>query len=209
MREEITDRFAIYNADTVDVARTLDSDSVDYSCFSPPFASLFVYSASPRDFGNCATYDQFWQHYRYLVTEQYRVMAEGRLMSVHCMTLPTSKTRDGYIGLRDFRGDIIREYQSAGFIWHSEVAIWKCPVTAVQRTKALGLLYKQLKKDSAMSRNGINDYLLTFRKPGENKKPITKDPAEFPVERWQRYASPVWVTTEGVDDEGLDRKSVV
>jgi hypothetical protein len=130
-------------------------------------------------------------------------MRPGRLLSAHCMLLPTSKTKDGIIGLRDFRGDVVRAYQEAGFIFHSEVAIFKDPVTAMQRTKALGLLYKQLKKDSCMSRQGINDYLVTFRKPGVNATPVTKDEASFPVERWQRYASPVWVTTGKCDDEGF------
>lgn len=203
----VTDRFAIYNADTIDVARQMESNSVDYSIFSPPFATLFTYSASPRDLGNARGYDEFWEHYRFLVQEQFRVMAPGRVLSAHCMLLPTSKTKDGYIGLRDFRGDLIREYERAGFIFHSEVVIWKCPVNAVTRTKALGLLFKQLRKDSAMSRQGIPDYVVSFRKPGENKKPITKDEDTFPVERWQRYASPVWVTAGEADDEGFLRCS--
>jgi hypothetical protein len=120
------------------------------------------------------------------------------------MLLPTSKVRDGYIGLRDFRGDLIRIYQKAGFIFHSEVCIWKNPVTAMQRTKALGLLHKQIKKDSCMSRQGIPDYVIAMRKPGTNPEPVAHTNETFPVDLWQRYASPVWVTRDGVDDEGFD-----
>jgi hypothetical protein len=136
---------------------------------------------------------EFYAHFGYLIADLYRVLKPGRLLSFHCMNLPTSKTRDGYIGISDFRGDLIRMFQDARFIFHSEVVIWKDPVTAMQRTKALGLLYKQLKKDSAMSRQGIPDYLVTMRKPGVNPEPVTKDPAAFPVDLWQRYASPVWM----------------
>src|ERR1700722_10163416 len=147
--------WAAYHADTVDVARELPDESADFSIFSPPFASLYTYSNSPRDMGNVRDHKEFFAHYQFLIREQYRVMAKGRNVSIHCMLMPTSKERDGYIGLRDFRGDIIRAYQAEGFIFHSEVVIWKDPVTAMQRTKALGLLHKQIKKDSCMSRQGI------------------------------------------------------
>jgi len=143
--------------------------------------------------GNCADYDEFSQHFQFLVKDLYRVTMPGRLLSFHCMNLPTSKTHHGYIGIRDFRGDLIRMFQAEGWIFHSEVCIWKDPVTAMQRTKALGLLYKQLRKDSAMSRQGIPDYLVTMRKPGENPEPVTKTHESFPVDVWQRYASPVWM----------------
>lgn len=179
-------------ADCVDAIREMDSASVDFSVFSPPFASLYTYSNSPRDMGNCATHSEFYEHFTYLVQELYRVLKSGRLVSFHCMNLPTSKSRDGVIGIRDFRGELIRMFESAGFIYHSEVCIWKDPVTAMQRTKAIGLLYKQLKKDSHLSRQGIADYLVTMRKPGDNPEPITKSPEDFPVDLWQRYASPVW-----------------
>lgn len=178
--------------DCVDVVRGLDNDSIDYSIFSPPFASLYTYTNSDRDMGNCKNESEFYQHFIYLVQELYRTLKPGRLLSFHCMNLPASKTSDGYIGIKDFRGDLIRMFQSAGFIYHSEVVIWKDPVTAMQRTKALGLLYKQLKKDSAMSRQGIPDYLVTMRKPGVNVDPVTKNPDEFGVDLWQNYASPVW-----------------
>jgi hypothetical protein len=188
-----------YHADTVEVARALPSDSVDFSVFSPPFASLYTYSNSFRDMGNVRTHDEFFEHYDFLIKEQFRVMRPGRNVSIHCMLLPTSKERDGFIGLTDFRGQIIRAYQRAGFIFHSEVVIWKDPVTAMQRTKALGLLHKQIKKDSCMSRQGIPDYVVTMRKPGINTKPVGHTNESFPVDRWQKYASPVWMDIDPSD----------
>lgn len=185
--------WAVHLGDCVEMMRSLPDDSIDYSIFSPPFSSLYTYSNSDRDMGNCANDEEFYAHYQFLVAEQFRTLKPGRLLSFHCMNLPTTKSRDGYIGIRDFRGDLIRLYQAAGFIFHSEVCIWKDPVTAMQRTKALGLLYKQLKKDSAMSRQGIPDYLVTMRKPGENTAPVTKDSNDFSVDLWQQYASPVWM----------------
>jgi len=199
----VTDRFAIFNADTVEVARKIPDRSVDFSCFSPPFSSLYSYSNSPRDFGNVTDDAQFFAQYDYLIRESARVMKQGRLIAIHCMLLPTSKTRHGYIGLSDFRGEIIRAYQKHGFIFHSEIALWKDPVQAMQRTKALGLLHKTIRKDSAMSRQGINDYVVVMRTPGENPDPISHTHDSFPVLRWQRYASPVWVTTGACDDEGF------
>lgn len=192
--------------DTVEGHRTLEDNSVDYQIFSPPFASLYTYSNSDRDMGNSKDNDEFYEHYKFLIKEQFRTLRPGRLISFHCMNLPTSKSHDGYIGIKDFRGEMIRLYQEAGFIYHSEVVIWKDPVTAMQRTKALGLLHKQICKDSAMSRQGIPDYLVTMRKPGENKKPIKGEFTEyvgdeseelgngrFSIDVWQRYASPVWM----------------
>lgn len=187
------DRCSLYNGDCVDVAQGLPDESTDYHIFSPPFASLYTYSASERDMGNSADNSVFWEHYRYLIAEQMRILKPGRLVSIHCMLLPTSKQHDGFIGIRDFRGDVIRAYQDAGFIFHSEVSIWKNPVVAAVRTKALGLLHKQLKKDSAMSRNGINDFLVTMRKPGENREPIRHTDDDFPVTEWQQLASPCWM----------------
>lgn len=178
--------------DCVDVVRGLESDSIDYGIFSPPFASLYTYSNSERDMGNVRSHAEFYEHFMFLVRDLYRVLRPGRLLSFHCMNLPLSKERDGVIGISDFRGDLIRIFQDAGFVFHSEVVIWKDPVTAMQRTKALGLLYKQLKKDSCMSRQGIPDYLVTMRKPGTNPDPVTKNPDDFSVDLWQRYASPVW-----------------
>ena len=186
-------RFTLHLGDCVDVVKSLPSESVGFTVFSPPFASLYTYSASDRDMGNCRTHSEFYAHFQYLVPELLRVTKPGRLLSFHCMNLPTSKERDGYIGITDFRGLLIKMFQDAGWIYHSEVCIWKDPVTAMQRTKALGLLHKTIRKDSAMSRQGIADYLVTMRKPGANPDPIAHTSEEFPVELWQRYASPVWM----------------
>lgn len=187
------EHFKLCLGDCVDVVKGLESDSIHYSVFSPPFASLYTYSASERDMGNSKNYVQFFDHFRFLVNELYRVIIPGRLLSFHCMNLPILKQRHGYIGIQDFRGDLIRLFESAGFIFHSEVVIWKDPVTAMQRTKALGLLHKQLKKDSCMSRQGIPDYLVTMRKPGDNPEPVSHTNDNFPVSVWQNYASPVWM----------------
>jgi len=207
INQEITDKFAIYNGDCVEVVGGLPDNSVHYSIFSPPFASLYTYSNSDRDMGNCKSHDEFYDHMRFLVKELYRVIKPGRLLSFHCMDLPTSKSRDGFIGITDFRGLLVRLFQDFGWILHSQVTIWKDPVVAMQRTKALGLLHKQLKKDSAMSRQGIPDYLVTMRKPGDNDEPVTHTNESFPVAMWQRYASPVWATADGIDDDGFVRYS--
>lgn len=180
------------NGDSCEWLQTLPESSVDLAVFSPPFASLFAYSDSPRDLSNNDTYEQFGEHYGFIARGLARVMKPGRNVCVHCMVLPTSKTRDGFIGLRDLPGDLIRWHEQAGFIFHSKVTIWKNPVVAMQRTKALGLLHKQLKKDSAMSRMGLPDEVLVFRKPGENADPIAHTAEEFPVSEWQRIASPIW-----------------
>ena len=193
LNQQVKDKYAIYNADCIDVLRGLSDASIHYTVFSPPFASLYTYSASPRDMGNCKGLEDFQNHFRYLVPELFRVTKPGRLLSFHCMQLPTSKTMNGFIGLRDFRGELIRMFIEAGWYYHSEVCIWKDPVTAMQRTKALGLLHKQIKKDSTMSRQGIADYLVTMRKPGDNSEPISHTAEEFPVSLGQRYASPVWM----------------
>ena len=195
--------FRAMMGDCVERVSELESDSVDFSIFSPPFASLYTYSNSARDMGNCRTHDEFHEHFAFLVKELMRVIKPGRLVAFHCMNLPTSKERDGYIGISDFRGQLIRMFQSGGWIYHSEVCIWKDPVTAMQRTKALGLLHKTIRKDSSMSRQGIADYLVVMRKPGENVVPVAHTHDDFPVERWQRYASPVWAVADGVDDEGF------
>jgi len=178
--------------DCVEAARAMPDNSIDYSVFSPPFASLYTYSASDRDMGNCAGRETFMEHYAYLVTEQFRITKPGRLLSFHCMNLPSSKQFDGEIGLKDFRGMLIDLYVKAGFIFHSEVCIWKDPVTAMQRTKAIGLLWKQLKKDSSLSRQGIPDYVVTMRKPGDNLDRIAHSEESYPVAYWQKIASPVW-----------------
>lgn len=193
LEQVVTDRYSIYNADCIEVARNLPDESLDFSVFSPPFSSLYTYSNSDRDMGNSKSDEEFYEHFRFLVKELYRTIKPGRLVSFHCMNLPTSKTHDGFIGIKDFRGEMIQLFQEEGFIYHSEVCIWKDPVTSMQRTKALGLLHKTIRKDSSMSRNGIPDYLVTMRKPGENKEPIAHTHEEFPVDLWQKIASPVWM----------------
>lgn len=190
--QAITERYALYNGDSCEILRGIPENSVHFEIYSPPFASLYTYSNSERDLGNCRTKSEFFRHFEFIIRELYRVLMPGRVMAVHCMNLPTSKERDGFIGIEDFRGELIRVFQAAGFLYHSEVCIWKDPVIAMQRTKALGLLHKQLKKDSCMSRQGIPDYLVVMRKPGENPERVTHTNESFPVDIWQRYASPIW-----------------
>lgn len=185
--------WTMHLGDCVEVLRGMPDNSLHYSVFSPPFASLYTYSASDRDLGNCKDHEEFFAHFKFVIAELCRVIMPGRLVSMHCMDLPTSKTRDGVIGLHDFRGDVIRAFEAEGFIYHSSVCIWKDPVTAMQRTKALGLLHKQIKKDSCMSRQGIPDYVVTMRKPGDNPERVTHTNESFPVDVWQRYASPIWM----------------
>jgi DNA modification methylase len=208
---ESGDNWTIHLGDCVEVANKIADNSLDYSIFSPPFSSLYTYSNSDRDMGNSRSTDEFHAHFKFLVRELYRTLKPGRLVSFHCMNLPSSKQHDGVIGLKDFRGDLIRDFQEEGFIYHSEVVIWKNPVTAMQRTKAIGLLHKQLNKDSCMSRQGVPDYLVTMRKPGENPDPVNglltyfagdeipdevanaDDDVRKSINIWQRYASPVWM----------------
>lgn len=207
--------WTIYNGDCVDVVRGLPDNSLHYSIFSPPFQSLYTFSDDPRDMSNCTDDATFWAQYRFLIDEMFRAMMPGRLVSIHCMQLPTSKLRDGFIGLRDFRGAIIKAHEEAGFVYHSEVCIRKDPVAAMQRTKSIGLLHKQICKDSALSRMAVADYIVTMRKPGDNSEPIAGgfdayygtddfpavDPGayhghvagSYSVKVWQRYAEPVWM----------------
>ena len=193
LNQVIKENYSLYNGDSCEIMTTIPDNSIHYSIFSPPFADLYVYSNSERDMGNCKSKSEFYEHFRFIVKELYRIMMNGRLVSFHCMNLPTSKQRDGFIGITDFRGELIRLFEECGFIYHSEVCIWKDPVVAMQRTKALGLLHKQIKKDSAMCRQGIADYLITMRKPGDNPEKITHTNESFPVKVWQNYASPVWM----------------
>lgn len=250
LNQVVEEDFAIYNMDCVELAKSIPDGSIDYTLFSPPFESLFVFSNSDRDFGN-STKSDFYTHFAFLVDEMLRITRPGRLLSIHCMNLPTSKMNDGFIGIKDFRGQLIelfcggeaKKLQDAkeileklgkdtsaiddaienealsggGWIYHSEICVWKCPVVAMTRTKAFGLLHKTLRKDSANSRQGIADYIVTFRKPGVNDKPIRhfRDEKEwqevcdreglnpqseeeniFPVSLWQNYASPVWMDIE-------------
>jgi DNA modification methylase len=198
----------------------INDKSVDFSIFSPPFASLYTYSNSDRDMGNVKNDKEFFEHFKFLTKELYRVIRPGRLVAVHCMNLPTTIQRDGFIGMKDFRGELIRSFQSAGFIYHSEICIWKDPVLAMQRTKAIGLLHKQIKKDSSISRQGIPDFVIVLRKHGVNESLISGEFKHYvgdnklnnfiefvrddgrkaqkrgleatSIDIWQHYASPVW-----------------
>jgi DNA modification methylase len=194
-----------YHGDCVEVLAGIPDESIGYSVFSPPFASLYVYSNSERDMGNSANYDEFFEHFGFVIDNLFRVIKPGRLVSVHCMNLPTTIQHHGEIGIQDFRGDIIAAFKKRKFVYHAEVCIWKDPVTAMQRTKALGLLHKQVVKDSCMSRMGIPDYVCTFRKPGVNPEPVAgeferfigdqstfKQTGKLSIDVWQRYASPIW-----------------
>ena len=212
----------LWNGDCVDVTRGLPDDRLHYTIFSPPFESLYTFSDHPRDMSNCTDSETFWAHFRFLIKELYRATMPGRLCSVHCMQLPTSKIRDGFIGLRDFRGEIIRAYQAEGWIYHSEVCIRKDQVAAMQRSKSIGLHHKQVCKDSSISRMAVADYVVTMRKPGDNSEPVsgpfdtyygsetkpdgplitetgrmrsTNHPGDawYSVAVWQRYAEPVWM----------------
>jgi len=198
--------YRIQRGDSCQLIKTIPDESVHYSIFSPPFASLYTYSDHIEDMGNSKNYHEFFEHFKFLVKDLYRILKPGRNVSIHCMNLPTTKSHHGFIGIEDFRGDIIRLFQECGFTYHSEVCIWKDPVIAMQRTKAIGLLHKQVVKDSCMSRQGIPDYLVTMKKPGENTEPVYgeldhfcgdmdtfKSEGRLSIDIWQRYASPVWM----------------
>ena len=181
------------NGDCVVFARDLPRASIDFSVYSPPFANLFIYSDSVADMGNCANDAEFFDQYRYLIREKLRVTKPGRLTAVHCSDLPIKKSVEGYIGLNPFSDKVVREHLDAGWIFHCRIVVWRDPVVEMTRTKALGLLHKQLKKDSAMSRVGMPDYVLVFRAPGDNAAPIAHAHEDLPVPIWQEWASPVWM----------------
>jgi DNA modification methylase len=172
IKQAVTARYTLYNGDCVEVLQGIPDNSIHYSIFSPPFASLYTYSNSERDMGNCRNNSEFFDSISFLIRELYRVIMPGRLLSFHCMDIPAMKERDGWIGLKDFPGDLIRQFESAGFIYHSKVVIWKDPLVEATRTKAIGLMHKQIQKDSAMCRQGLPDYLITVRKPGTNPEPV-------------------------------------
>lgn len=210
LNEKHAETFAAYHGDCVSVLSQLPENSIDFSIYSPPFGSLFVYSESAADMGN-STDDEFAKQYAFMVSEKFRVTKPGRLTAVHCSDLPMTKWKDGAVGIKDFSGQIIDIHQRAGWIFHSRRTIWKCPVTEMSRTKHVGLVYGQLVKDSSKSRGGLPDYLMTFIKPGDNAEPIEHDMDEetalrlgrrrkkngsniFSLEQWQEWASPVWMT---------------
>ena len=197
-KEIVTDNYSVFNGDCVETLKQLPDNCADISVFSPPFAELYVYSDKKEDMGNVSNYKQFEQHFKYLIPELKRVVKDGRIVAVHCMDLPIQKGKEGFIGLRDFSGMLVDWFTECGFIYHSRATLWKNPVTEMQRTKALGLLHKTIKKDSSMSRVGIPDYVLFFRNEGDNLTPITHQDTDankadyLPVDLWQKYASPVW-----------------
>jgi DNA modification methylase len=185
-----TDLFWVMKGDCVQRSKEVPDKSVDLSVFSPPFASLYTYSSHTEDMGNSTDFDQFGDHFKFLIPEIKRVLKPGRICAVHCQDLPIQKGKEGYIGLRDFSGMLVKWFTEEGFIYHSKITLWKDPVIEMQRTKALGLLHKQLKKDSVMSRVGLAEYVLIFRNEGDNETPITN--INIPVEYWQKIASPIW-----------------
>ena len=208
VEQKVTQKWAAYLGDSCEALGGLPDRSIDFSVFSPPFADLYCYSDSDRDLGNCKGYGQFFEHFGVVIGHLARLVKHGRLVAVHCVDIPAMKERDGYIGLKDFPGDIVRAFQKAGFIYHSRIVIWKDPLIEATRTKALGLMHKQLCKDSAMSRAGLPDYLLAFRVPGENAAPIAHpnglsryagskkiegDGEKRSHNIWRAYASPVWM----------------
>lgn len=189
--EEKNEYFSIKRGDSVQLIKDIETESIGLSVFSPPFAELYTYSSHVEDMGNSKDYKEFLIQFSFLIKELYRVMKQGRNVAVHCMDLPIQKGKEGFIGLRDFSGMILNAFNEAGFIYHSRITIWKDPVVEMQRTKALGLLHKQIKKDSTMSRVGIPDYVMIFRKDGERNDPVSN--TDIPVDLWQKYASPVWM----------------
>lgn len=190
-----TTRYALYNGDCVQIIKQLPDNSVHFPIFSPPFANLYIYSDDLADMGNCKNHEEFFEQFDYLIPELLRITVPGRLCAVHCKNLVKYKGRDGRSGIYDFRGDIIKHFEKFGWQYHSEVCIWTDPVLEMQKTKSQGLLYKQLRKDSSYSRQGMPDYLVIFRKwteDCEDAEPVTHTKENFPLEMWQRYASPVW-----------------
>ncbi len=197
-KEIKTNNYHLFNGDCVEESKKINTNEADLVVFSPPFAELYVYSDKPEDMGNVKNYKEFENHFKYLIPQIKRVLKPGRICAIHCMDLPIQKGKEGYIGLRDFSGMLIEWFTNEGFIYHAKTTIWKNPVTEMQRTKALGLLHKTIKKDSVMSRVGIPDYVLFFRNEGDNLLPIQHQdeseslPNYLPVDLWQKYASPVW-----------------
>ena len=208
MDSEITDNYAIYNGDCCKVLAGMPDNFADMAIFSPPFADLYCYSDSDADMGNCRNYDEFFIHFGFLIEQLKRTIKPGRICAVHCMDIPAMKERDGFIGIKDFSGDLIRAFTAGGFVYHSRHLIWKDPLIEATRTKAIGLMHKQLQKDSTRSRSGLPDYMIGFRAPGENEVPVTHpdgltkyagkvDPGGEGIKRshniWRAYASPVWM----------------
>lgn len=207
LNEAHGDTWAAYHGDCVDVVRQMPDASIGFSVYSPPFSGLYIYNDSVADMGNCADDDEFLTHYRFLVRELHRVLKPGRLVAVHCKDLVYYQTQRGTAGLRDFPGMLIREHVAAGFDFHSRVTVWRCPVREMTKTKAHGLLYKQLQADSTFSRQGLPEYFVVFRKwaaEDDVVNPVTHTPADFPLSQWQEWASPVWMDTRETDVLNVD-----
>lgn len=209
----LENNYHLINGDCVNEIRNIPDEFCHFSIFSPPFPQLYVYSDAVEDMGNCTSLNQFFEGFDFLLPEINRILKPGRNVAVHCMELPYSKGRDGFIGLKDFPGRIISAFEKHGFIFHTRITIWKDPVVEMQRTKAIGLLNKQKDKDATISRVGAPDYLLVFRKLGDNPEPVRhsstdqNDPNYIPISLWQKYASPVWMDikqTNTLNKEGKD-----
>ena len=207
-KQVVTDKYAIYQGDSCEIVKGIPDNSIGLSIYSPPFAELYSYSNSERDMGNSKNYDEFFTHFEFLIKELFRITKPGRVVAFHCVDIPAMKERDGYIGLKDFPGDLLRAFQKEGFIYHSKHVIWKDPLIEATRTKSIGLMHKQLCKDSSRCRAGLPDYLIAVRKPGDNTDPIphedgltcfygenepTATGIKYSHEVWRKYASPVWM----------------
>lgn len=201
--------FSVYHADSVHLLRQFPANVFDFAVYSPPFSGLYIYNDSIADMGNSATDEEFLEHYSYFCQELFRTMRPGRLVAVHCKDLVFYRTQRGTAGLRDFPGMLVREHEKVGFNFHSRITIWRCPVREMTKTKAQGLLYKQLRKDSSFSRQGLAEYLLIFRKWAEEgalaAPPVSHDYADFPLPQWQEWASPVWMDTRETDVLNAER----
>jgi DNA modification methylase len=195
-----TENAKIINGDSCKLIKEIKSDSVDYTFFSPPFSDLYMFSDNPKDMSNCKNYNEFFEHFKFLIPELLRITKKGRLLSMHCTQMSTSKGKDGKLEIIDFRGDLIRAMQEFGWVFHAEVAIWKDPKIVAQRTKAMQLLHATTKRDSTINRMGFPDYLLTFKKEGDNENPVTHEGNGLDFSYWCKIAEPIWL--EGEIDAG-------
>lgn len=202
LNESHGDAWAMYHGDCVSIVGQLPANSVDLAVYSPPFSGLYIYNDSIADMGNCVSDDEFIEQYRYLCAALYRAMKPGRIVAVHCKDLVYYRNQRGTAGLRDFPGMLVKAHEEAGFDFHSRITVWRCPVREMTKTKAHGLLYKQLRADSSYSRQGLPEYFVVFRKwaeEGEEIAPVTHTVDDFPLDQWQKFASPVWMDTRETD----------
>lgn len=190
------ERFSFYLGDSVQILRQFPANCMDLTVFSPPFADLFVYSPSVCDMGNVANDAAFLESYRHIATEITRTLRPGRNIAVHCADLPSFLWKSGRKGMRDFPGLLIKAHEDAGLWYSGRITVWKDPVTEMQRTKAERLLYKNIRENAGVCSVGNPDYILLFHKDGrehDDRVAVVHKPDEFPVEQWQRWASPVWM----------------